>query len=155
MKTRSEQIDELQEQMFKLKEEDKKEVQAQILPFIKDGKATCHFEGFMSTIITTTRNEDREELIRLIEGKQDSGWYHMGCPISNTSSIRFDDGVIKIYFNFSGKTSELRGKFINEIRTLGIKVNFDEYKSKLEQEIEKAKNKLSDVLKLEWELYHE
>ncbi len=152
MSERLEKIKKLNEQILQLQEEDKSENQAKILPFIRDGKATCNFDGNYNHVFITVDKSNEKELIELIQGKQDAGWNHFGCPISDMSQIRYDDGEIHIYFQFSGKVEELRGKFLNEVKFLGIKIDFSNHKRLIQHNIELNQKKMADILQLENEL---
>ena len=152
MSERLEQIRKLNEQIFQLQEEDKLENQAKILPFIRDGKVMCNFEGHYNHIFITVDKSNERELIGYIKGKQDGGWNHFGCPISEMSEIRYDDGRIHIYFKFSGSTSELKDKFLAEIKFLGIKVDFTDYKQLVQHNIELNQKKMVDAVELEIQL---
>lgn len=144
--TKIEQIEALQAQIDLLKEESKKEIQSKILPFIREGKAKCNFDGCFTNIFIEISPENEKELIKYIVGDQDGGWYHFGCPISDVSQIRYDDGRINIYFDFHGKKSEYESKFIEEIKALGIKIDFTEYKSSLTYQIKKIQDEFNSIL---------
>lgn len=150
--TKPEQLEALQSQMDLLKAEVKIEVQAKILPFIREGKATCNFHGSFTEIFITLSTDNERELIKYIEGNQDSGFYHFGCPLSDVSEIRYDDGRINIYFAFGGKVSEVRDKFLTEVKALGIKVDFTEHKSELMRQVKQKQDALASALLLEGEL---
>lgn len=128
------------------------EMQSNILPFIREGNAKCNFAGSFSSIEISVDGDKKEQLIKYIEGNQNGGWYHFGCPVSEFAEIRFDDGEIKIYFKFSGKTSEVKDKFLKEVKALGIKIDFTEYKAQLMLDLKRVQGKIDDVTLLESEL---
>ena len=90
MATTLEELEALQAQVDLLKKKAKTEIQSQILPFIRDGKAKCEFRDFFYPLIITSTSENLNTLIKYIEGNQDCG-YHFGCSVSDVSTIRYDD----------------------------------------------------------------
>ena len=149
--TKAEQIKDLQAQIDKIKQELSVEIQSQILPYIRAGNATCTFTGNFHDLMIKVAGEKHNQLAKLIEGT-DGGWYHFGCPLSEAATIRYDDGQISIYFQFNGKTSDNKDKFVKEIKNLNIKVDFTDYKERLNREISRKQKELADVIQIETEL---
>lgn len=146
---RQEQIKSRQEEILRLQREETEEARKGILPFLKE-HCVCSYEAIGRFIVYCDK-ENVNKLIALIEDKQNGGMYHFGCNISDACSIHYDDGVITIRIQFSGKTSELKRKIINECHQLGLKVNFDNEKDSLKSQINRFQSALQEILELEKE----
>lgn len=148
---RQEKVKQLYEEIWNLENEDVIENRKNILPFLKSNCRINYSHGMGMTVsyVTVRDESDKEKLINFIKSKQDNGYNHYGCPISDNVDIRYDDGDITINFKFGGPIKEIRNSVINECKLLKLKLNFKDVKYDYNAKIHDTIKSLNEIIELE------
>jgi len=142
--TRTEQIEKLKQQIMDLEAEEQSESRAEILPLLRE-HAVCHWNEFGPMSITFDDMEMEKKILKLVEGKE-GGFYHFGCKIDPTVSVRFDDGEVTIRFEFCGSCKNIREKSLQKAKELGLKVSFDKIFVEKQKSIDKLNKDIAQLM---------
>lgn len=147
-------IKELENEIAKLKQQKISAFNAEVVPFIRS-HATCSYETNDSSILTVDfQNTDRyNEFVKILSNASDNtGFHHFGVDVSDYTSIRYDDGRIIIKFQFQFNRNDGKkpiDKIIDRMKELKLKIDFSSAKRMAQLEINRATEKLNDLIKIE------
>lgn len=147
MSDRQEKIKQLQEEIDKIQAEETIDNRSKILPFLQK-HCVCSYELYATRMKVFCDAVNINELISLIESRQNGGSYHFGCPISDDVEIRFDDGEITIHFKYGGTSNNIIKQTVAECKRIGLKINFDNAIKETNHEINRYNVKLVQILEL-------
>ncbi|RTL01053.1 MAG: hypothetical protein EKK57_05680 [Proteobacteria bacterium] len=147
-----EQIEELQNSIYKLQDQFQEENKAKILPFLQE-HATIVYDGLFSTRLKLRFvSEDKKNDFITIMDSIDPGWNHKNIKIDENVTCSYDDGVLFVYFSYIGMTKDIPQKFLDDAKKLRIKVDFKGYLSSIDKDILKLQSSKRSIEELEKQL---
>lgn len=136
--TRKEKIDKLQQEIWKLEEEEKVEHNMAILPLLQSGKIKLIYDGDCRIDINWNASEEGKKLFDYVS----AGFYHGSIKLNDDISIHVSDGSMYLALQYRLKTSTT--DYISIIKKLKLNLDFtqeiadkNKHIIKLQEEINK------------------
>ena len=150
MPTIQEQIRELENKIEDLKKEDSERGHKDVLPLLQTGEFIFEYNSVGELTIKPKNIDAEHKLLVLMSGRDFicAGEY-FNCSISPVSTVYYNEGGISLDMNLIRKGESIEDAFLNEVKELGITVNFTRHKRGFNFQIDQAKYFLKKVEDLE------
>ncbi len=136
-------VKELEEAAMAIRAEVSAEYLAKYLPILKEHGTIYYNMGSFTVDI------DAEFIQKFLEEQEETSWYHWGIKIADQVRLSGNDGKLDLYFEVSGTPPAMEEQKIKICKELGLKINFEAERKRLESDLIRTQRKLDKLGELD------